>query len=400
MDTAVKQRLLGGIVLVAGAAILLPLMLDGSGAKLLSRLEPLPAKPPVATVEQAQPELNQQQREAEDDIASVHSEETPFYSLSKPTPTDDGVKSPEQLAEDLAAKKRTADLLNSTEEITPEQALKQKQEADKALAILESSSTQAQQEAEQQLAAQASLKAEQIQAEKLAKEKALKQEAEKARLALEGKTTVNDIDNAQKPTQEKAKLEAKKQAEAEAKAEKVAAEKAKAERVAQEKLQQEKNQKKEAERLAEEKTQQAELTAKKEAQEKAKLEAKKQAEAEAKAEKLAAEKAAAKKKEEEHKARLALEGKTNEKDAKASDKATSEAWVVQVASVSDKSKADALSAKLSAKGYRSRVVKSGESWKIVVGPELDKTKAQSLKGKINDDGGLGISGAWVAPWKP
>ena len=39
MDTAVKQRLLGGIVLIAGAAILLPLMLDGSGAKLLSRLE-------------------------------------------------------------------------------------------------------------------------------------------------------------------------------------------------------------------------------------------------------------------------------------------------------------------------------------------------------------------------
>ena len=71
-----------------------------------------------------------------------------------------------------------------------------------------------------------------------------------------------------------------------------------------------------------------------------------------------------------------------------------------MASVSDKSKADALSAKLSAKGYRSRVVKSGESWKIVVEPELDKTKAQSLKGKINDDGGLGISGAWVAPWKP
>ena len=69
MDTAVKQRLLGGIVLVAGAAVLLPLMLDGSGAKLLGRLEPMPAKPPVATVEQATPNLNQQQLEAEDDIS-------------------------------------------------------------------------------------------------------------------------------------------------------------------------------------------------------------------------------------------------------------------------------------------------------------------------------------------
>lgn len=397
MDTAVKQRLLGGIVLVAGAAVLLPLMLDGSGAKLLGRLEPLPAKPPVATVEQAQPELNQQQREAEDDIAAAHGEDTPFYSLSKPTVVEETSKTPEQIAEDLAAKKRTADLLNSNEEITPEQALKQKQEADKALAILEASSTQEQQAAEQQLAAQAALKTEQIQAEKLAKEKALKQEAEKARLALEGKTTITDVDNTQKIAQEKAKLEAKKQADAE----KLAKEKTKAEKIAQEKLQQEKAQKKEAEeRLAEEKAQQAVLLAKKEAQEKAKLEAKKQAEAEAKAEKLAAEKAAAKKKEEEQKARLALEGKTSEKNSKSSDKATGDAWVVQVASVSDKNKADALSAKLSAKGYRSRVVKSGESWKIVVGPELDKSKAQSLKGKINDDSGLGISGAWVAPWKP
>jgi cell division septation protein DedD len=82
MDTAVKQRLLGGIVLIAGAAILLPLMLDGSGAKLLSRLEPLPAKPVTATVEQVKPELNQQQREAEDEVSAAHNEETPFYSLN------------------------------------------------------------------------------------------------------------------------------------------------------------------------------------------------------------------------------------------------------------------------------------------------------------------------------
>ncbi|HNA22632.1 MAG TPA: SPOR domain-containing protein, partial [Agitococcus sp.] len=75
-----------------------------------------------------------------------------------------------------------------------------------------------------------------------------------------------------------------------------------------------------------------------------------------KAEKLAAEKEKAKleaKKKEEEKARLALE------DKKAADKDKSEAWVVQVASVSDKAKADALSSKLAGKGYRSRVVKNG-----------------------------------------
>ncbi|HNC01880.1 MAG TPA: SPOR domain-containing protein, partial [Agitococcus sp.] len=85
---------------------------------------------------------------------------------------------------------------------------------------------------------------------------------------------------------------------------------------------------------------------------------------------------------------------------KAADKDKSEAWVVQVASVSDKAKADALSSKLAGKGYRSRVVKNGDTWKVVVGPELDKGKAQSLKSKLSGESALGVTGAWVAPWKP
>jgi cell division septation protein DedD len=59
-----------------------------------------------------------------------------------------------------------------------------------------------------------------------------------------------------------------------------------------------------------------------------------------------------------------------------------------------------LSSKIAAKGYRSRVVKNGDSWKVVVGPELDKAKAQSLKTKLSGESSLGVSGAWVAPWKP
>ena len=134
MDTAVKQRLLGGIVLVAGAAVLLPLMLDGSGAKLLGRLEPMPAKPPVATVEQVKPNLNQQQLEAEDDISQNQGQDTPFYSLSKPSDPQQMVaegKTPQQISDELAAKQRTADLLAADEEITPEQAHQQKADADK-----------------------------------------------------------------------------------------------------------------------------------------------------------------------------------------------------------------------------------------------------------------------------
>ena len=51
MDTAIKQRILGGVVLLAGAAIFLPLMLDGTGAKLLSRLDPIPAHPVLPSAE-------------------------------------------------------------------------------------------------------------------------------------------------------------------------------------------------------------------------------------------------------------------------------------------------------------------------------------------------------------
>ncbi|HNA22631.1 MAG TPA: hypothetical protein PLN40_14580 [Agitococcus sp.] len=41
-----------------------------------------------------------------------------------------------------------------------------------------------------------------------------------------------------------------------------------------------------------------------------------------------------------------------------------------------------------------------DTWKVVVGPELDKGKAQSLKSKLSGESALGVTGAWVAPWKP
>ncbi|HNA22542.1 MAG TPA: hypothetical protein PLN40_14130, partial [Agitococcus sp.] len=207
MDTAVKQRLLGGIVLVAGAAVLLPLMLDGSGAKLLGRLEPMPARPAVATVEQVKPDLNQQQLEAEDDISQNQGQDTPFYSLSKPSDPEQMVaegKTPQQIADDLAAQKRAAQLLAATEEITPELAHQQKAEADK----LERDLIKAQTET----ANQETLK----QAEEAAAAKRL--EAEKA-LAMLSATNTQDQQDAAKLVAEKA---AKQKADEFAKAERLA----------------------------------------------------------------------------------------------------------------------------------------------------------------------------------
>ena len=464
MDTAVRQRLLGGIVLIAGAAVLLPLMLDGSGAKLLSRLEPIPKPPVTTTVEQTRPQLNQQQQEAEDQVATEHPEDPQFYPMGQtavaPAPTLNTAKSPEQLAAEQAARNRAMALLNGTDGASVEEAQAQKRAEDKAeqefkkqQAELTSttsatptsanSDTVAQQQASALLAqakaevdAEVKAKAEKIAAKKLEAEKALvmlespdsktqkaaeKLLAEKAakQHALDAQTKLEKL-----ALEEKAKVDAAKKKEEKAKlekAQKLLAEKDKAKTLEKDKAEQlaadkaeklaAEKEKAKAEKLMadKEKAKTEKLAAEKEKAKAEKLAADKSdklAAEKAKADKLAAEKEKLKaetKKKEEEKAKLALEGKQKEQakeKEQAKDKEKSEAWVVQVASMSDRTKADALSTKLAAKGYRARVVKSGDSWKVVVGPELQKEAANGLKGRLSKESSLGVSGAWVTPWKP
>ena len=461
MDTAVRQRLLGGIVLIAGAAVLLPLMLDGSGAKLLSRLEPIPKPPVTTTVEQTRPQLNQQQQEAENQVATEHPEDPQFYPMGQPntaqatavaptTPALNTAKSPEQLAAEQAARNRAMALLNGTDGASVEEAQAQKRAEDKAeqefkkqqaeltsttpaMPTSASSDTVAQQQASALLAqakadaeAEVKAKAEKATAKKLEAEKALvmlessdsrtqkaaeKLLAEKAakQQALDAQTKLE-----KSALEEKAKIDAAKKKEEKAKlekAQKLLAEKDKAKTLEKDKAEQLAADK--AEKLAaeKEKAKAEKLMADKEKAKTEKLAAEKE---KAKAEKLAADKSdklaaekeklkAETKKKEEEKAKLALEGKQKEQakeKEQAKDKEKSEAWVVQVASMSDRSKADALSAKLAAKGYRARVVKNGDSWKVVVGPELQKEAANGLKGRLSKESSLGVSGAWVTPWKP
>ena len=466
MDTAVRQRLLGGIVLIAGAAVLLPLMLDGSGAKLLSRLEPIPKPPVTTTVEQTRPQLNQQQQEAEDQVATERPEDPQFYPMGQtavaPAPTLNTAKSPEQLAAEQAARNRAMALLNGTDGASVEEAQAQKRAEDKAeqefkkqQAELTSttsatptsanSDTVAQQQASALLAqakakadadAEVKAKAEKIAAKKLEAEKALvmlespdsktqkaaeKLLAEKAakQHALDAQTKLEKL-----ALEEKAKVDAAKKKEEKAKlekAQKLLAEKDKAKTLEKDKAEQlaadkaeklaAEKEKAKAEKLMadKEKAKTEKLAAEKEKAKAEKLAADKSdklAAEKAKADKLAAEKEKLKaetKKKEEEKAKLALEGKQKEQakeKEQAKDKEKSEAWVVQVASMSDRTKADALSTKLAAKGYRARVVKSGDSWKVVVGPELQKEAANGLKGRLSKESSLGVSGAWVTPWKP
>lgn len=76
-----------------------------------------------------------------------------------------------------------------------------------------------------------------------------------------------------------------------------------------------------------------------------------------------------------------------------------QAWVVQVASLSARDKADELVARLRAKGYRATLVHQSGMWKVLVGPELRKEVADSIKQRLAADPELRLSG-WVQAWKP
>lgn len=76
-----------------------------------------------------------------------------------------------------------------------------------------------------------------------------------------------------------------------------------------------------------------------------------------------------------------------------------EAWVIQVASLSAKDKADALVGKLRQKNYRAVAHQQGAVWKVVVGPELRRDVADSIKSRLAADPELKLNG-WVQAYKP
>lgn len=131
------------------------------------------------------------------------------------------------------------------------------------------------------------------------------------------------------------------------------------------------------------------------------------------AQKAEAEKLLRDKAEKERLARLAAEQKAKEaaeaklnavaaKPAAAPAKPVADlpqAWVVQVASLSAREKADELVARLRSKGYRATAVYQTSMWKVVVGPELRKEVAESIKQRLAADPELRLSG-WVQAWKP
>lgn len=310
MDIAVKQRILGGVVLVAGAILFLPMLLEGAGVRALQ--PPAPPAPPVTpTTAQLAPASQAEAASVEEGISASHGEPT-FYPVQPPQVTD---SEPTQAVEEQFRLVETS----KPAAVTPP-----------PVAV------------EAPLAADPAAQAAQVAASKaLAEKQAAQLKAEQARLA-----------------------EAERQAaQARTAAEKKAAEQKLAQ---QQKL------------LADKKA----AEAKRLADEKARL----QAAAKAKAD---AEKAAA----------AAKAAPAPAKAAATPDPALPQAWVVQVASLSAKDKAQALVDKLRAKGYRAALGGGEGAWRVSIGPELDKAVAESVKSRVAADPALKLSG-WIQAYRP
>lgn len=126
MDIAVKQRILGGVVLLAAAVLFLPVLLEGAGVQALRPPTP-PSAPSTPTTQDLAPALQQQAQDMAKEISASHGEPT-FYpvepaiteepaptpatpeqfrlqeSASRPAPNTDALAE-QQLAANLAAEK-------------------------------------------------------------------------------------------------------------------------------------------------------------------------------------------------------------------------------------------------------------------------------------------------------
>ena len=71
---------------------------------------------------------------------------------------------------------------------------------------------------------------------------------------------------------------------------------------------------------------------------------------------------------------------------------------VQVASATDQKKANEITQKLQAAGYKVKTTQTSKGVRIVVGPEKGKVAALALKDKLNNDSRVNVNSGWVLYW--
>ncbi|MBF7682355.1 SPOR domain-containing protein [Acinetobacter sp. B5B] len=82
------------------------------------------------------------------------------------------------------------------------------------------------------------------------------------------------------------------------------------------------------------------------------------------------------------------------------DDSSNKKWMVQVALAGNQANADAIIAKLKAKGYKTTTSPTSKGIRIMVGPSKNKDHADTLRKKIQTDDSLNMPSAWVIDWVP
>lgn len=214
MDIAVKQRILGGVVLVAAAILFLPVVLEGAGVKALQ--PPAPPTPPVTpTTQDLAPALQQQAQDLAKDIRDSHGEPT-FYPV-EPVVSEEAVPTPATPEQFRLVEPSSSQPASAADDKLAEQQLAANKAAEKAAQLKLQAATEAAAQAkrenaqaqsdkarsdktkaaEQKLATDKKVAADKLAAEKLASEKLASEKA--ARLAAEKKAAADKAAAASAP---------------------------------------------------------------------------------------------------------------------------------------------------------------------------------------------------------
>lgn len=415
-----KQRWMGGVVLLGGGALLAALLLKGQGEQALTNTnkgtqsevsisQPVPKndysdrlQPLTVDVETERMLLEKQRAQREKIVAEQEAKTAEYLALQQKAEADAARRAAEEYAAQLSKRQDRLDAqAMSSDSVPPELIDDDTQQK-----------TAAQREEIQRLAAQANVRVDAAQkASETAEQAAIaaRARAEKAREAKENLQKAQ----AEKIEKDRLQLEAKQKAEREAKkkeAELVA--KQKAEDEAKRKKEQELALKRKAEDEAKQKKEQ-ELAVKRKAEEDAKqkkqdeLEAKQKAEQEKKRKDELAEKqekldkqAAAKAKAKPDSDEVAANKKLEEERGRAILEGDNKAWMVQVAIAANQANADAVVAKLRAKGYKVKTSQTTKGVRVMVGPEKGRSAADALRNQVSKDASLNAKSAWVIDWQP
>lgn len=440
-----KQRWMGGVVLLGGGALLAALLLKGQGEQALGTgnatqqpattvvrsqnqpkedLSAVHLQPLTIDVETERRLLEKQREQREKAVAEQEARTAEYLALQQKAEAEAARRAAEEYAAQLAKRQARLDAqAESSDSLPPElidgdmqqKTADEREEIQRLAAqanIRADEAHQASLQAEQ-AAQSARDKAEKARGEKEALQKAHAEKIEKDRqqaiatrkAEAEARKKQEELTTKQKAESEAKRKEdeAKRKKEAQKQEELAAKRKAEEDVAAKRKAEADARIKKKEEELAEKRKDDEEAKRKKEAQRQEELAAKRKAdETRKKQESAKQETEAAQRKtaSPEEKELQTANKKLDEERGRAILEGETKPWMVQVSIASTQANADAIVARLRAKGYKVKTSQTSKGVRVMVGPEKGRAAADALRNQVAKDTSLNAKSAWVIDWQP